>query len=85
MGSSLAASIYRLTPQQALAAGTYGSAKALGAEKDYGGLLPKQRADFNLLKTNDYRDMFYYFGENFVDATYIAGKLVKGSKDPATH
>ena len=80
---TLAASMYRLTPEQALAAGTYGSAKALGAEKDYGGLLPKQRADFNLLKTNDYRDVFYYFGENFVDATYIAGKLIKGSKDPA--
>ena len=82
---TLAASMYRLTPEQALAAGTYGSAKALGAEKDYGGLLPKQRADFNLLKTNDYRDMFYYFGENFVDTTYIAGKKFNAPKDPATH
>ncbi len=81
---TLAASMYRLTPEQALAAGTYGSAKALGAEKNYGGLLPKQRADFNVLKTNDYRDMFYYFGENFVDTTYIAGKKFKAPKDPAT-
>jgi imidazolonepropionase len=81
---TLAASMYRLTPEQALAAGTYGAAKALGAEKEYGGLLPKQRADFNLLKTNDYRDMFYYFGENFVEATYIAGKKFKAPKDPAT-
>jgi imidazolonepropionase len=80
---TLAASMYRLTPEHALAAGTYGSAKALGAEKDYGGLLPKQRADFNLLKTNDYRDMFYYFGENFVDATYLAGKKFKAPNDPA--
>ncbi len=81
---TLAASMYRLTPEQALAAGTYGSAKALGAQKEYGGLLPKQRADFNLLKTDDYRDMFYYFGENFVDATYRAGKKFKAPKDPAT-
>jgi imidazolonepropionase len=81
---TLASSMYRLTPEQALAAGTYGSAKALGAEKDFGGLLPKQRANFNLLKTNDYRDLFYYFGENFVDATYIAGKKFKAPKDPAT-
>jgi imidazolonepropionase len=80
---TLAASLYRLTPEQALAAGTYGSAKALGAEKDFGGLLPKQRANFNVLKTSDYRDMFYYFGENFVDATYIAGKKFKAPKDPA--
>ncbi len=81
---TLAASMYRLTPEQALAAGTYGSAKALGAEKDYGGLLPKQRADFLVLKTGDYRDLFYYFGENFVDATYIAGKKFRAPKDPAT-
>ncbi|MDH5761927.1 MAG: imidazolonepropionase [Nitrospinota bacterium] len=81
---TLAASMYRLTPEQALAAGTYGSAKALGEEKEYGGLLPKQRADFNVLKTSDYRDMFYYFGENFVDATYLAGKKFKPPRDPAT-
>jgi imidazolonepropionase len=81
---TLAASMYRITPEQALAAGTYGAAKALGAEKDYGGLLPKQRADFNVLKTSDYRDMFYYFGDNFVDATYIAGKKFKAPRDPAT-
>ena len=81
---TLAASMYRLTPEQALAAGTYGSAKALGAEKDYGGLLPKQRADFLVLKTGDYRDLFYYFGENFVDATYLAGKKYRAPKDPAT-
>jgi len=81
---TLASSMYRLTPEQALAAGTYGSAKALGAEKDFGGLLPKQHADFNLLKTNDYLDLFYYFGENFVDATFIAGKKFKAPKDPAT-
>ncbi len=81
---TLAASMYRLTPEQALAAGTYGSAKALGAEKDYGSLLPKQRADFLVLKTGDYRDLFYYFGENFVDATYTAGKKYRAPKDPAT-
>jgi imidazolonepropionase len=81
---TLAASMYRITPEQALAAGTYGSAKALGADKEYGGLIPKQRADFNILKTNDYRDMFYYFGDNFVDATYIAGKKFKAPRDPAT-
>ena len=81
---TLAASMYRLTPEQALAAGTYGSAKALGAEKEYGGMLPKQRADFNLLKTKDYRDMFYYFGENFVDTTYISGKKFNAPKDPVT-
>lgn len=79
----LAASMYRLTPAQALSAGTFGSARALGAERDYGGLLPKQRADFLVLKTKDYRDLFYYFGENLVDQTYSAGQPVPASHAPA--
>lgn len=79
----LAQSLYRITPDQALLAATYGSARALDSHNDYGGLLPGQRADFIVLKTNDYRDMFYCFGENFVDQTYSAGKKVKGEKNPA--
>ncbi len=81
---SLAVSMYRINPEQALIAATYGSAKALGGHKEYGGLLPGQRADFIVLKTKDYRDMFYYFGENFVDETYSAGKKLKGEKDPVS-
>lgn len=80
----LAVSLYRLTPEQALIAATHGSAKALNGQKEYGGLRPGQRADFLALKTNDYRDMFYYFGENFVEQTYSAGRQVKQVKDPAT-
>ena len=79
---TLAHSLYRIHPEQALIAGTYGSARALDGHVDYGGLLPGQRADFLVLKTNDYRDLFYYFGENFVDQTWSAGKKVKAWKDP---
>jgi imidazolonepropionase len=81
---TLAQSLYRINPGQALIAATYGSARALDGHKEYGGLLPGQRADFLVLKTNDYRDLFYYFGENFVDQTWSAGKKVKAEKDPAT-
>jgi imidazolonepropionase len=80
----LAQSLYRITPDQALIAATYGSARALDGHKDFGGLLPRQRADFIVLKTNDYRDLFYCFGENFVDQTYSAGKKVKGRKNPVS-
>jgi imidazolonepropionase len=80
----LAANMYRITPGQALAAATYGAAKALGHHRQYGGLIPGQRADFNILKTSDYRDLVYYFGENFVDQTWIAGRRVQGGKDPAS-
>ncbi|CAI2719011.1 imidazolonepropionase [Nitrospina watsonii] len=79
----LAANMYRITPGQALAAATYGAAKALGHHREYGGLLPGQRADFNILKTGDHRDLVYYFGENFIDQTFVAGRRVKGGKDPA--
>jgi imidazolonepropionase len=80
----LAQSLYGITPDQALIAATYGSARALDGHKDYGGLLPGQRADFIVLKTNDYRDLFYCFGENFVEQTYSAGKKVKGWKNPVS-
>ena len=80
----LAASLYRLTPEKALIAATYGSARAMNCDKDFGGLLPEQRADFLALKTSDYRDLFYYFGENFVEQTYSAGKPVKRAHEPFT-
>lgn len=79
----LASSFYRLNPEQSLIAATYGSARALEGHEEYGCLLTGQRADFVVLKTGDYRDLFYYFGENFVDQTYSAGKPVKTAKDPA--
>jgi imidazolonepropionase len=81
---SLAFSMYRLSPQQALVAATLGSAKALGGEEHYGGLQVGQRADFLVLKTPDYRDLFYYFGDNFVQQTYIAGKKIRGGKEPVS-
>lgn len=73
----LAASLYRLTPAEAITAATHGGARALDAHKEFGGLMPGQRADFLVLKTNDYRDLFYYFGDNLVGQIYSAGKLVK--------
>ncbi|MDO8302700.1 MAG: amidohydrolase family protein, partial [Sedimentisphaerales bacterium] len=77
----LAVHLFRLTPEQAISAATYGSAQALGAHRVYGGLLPAQRADFLVLRTDDYRDIFYCFGDNFVKKTYSAGKQVKTSSD----
>ncbi len=78
----LAVHLYRMTPEQAIAAATHGAAKALNQHKSYGGLLPSQQADFLVLKTNDYRDLFYYFGDNLVEKTYTGGKQVKAFKSP---
>ena len=63
---------------------TSGAAKALGHHREYGGLIPGQRADLNILKTADYRDLVYYFGENFIEQTWIAGRRVQGGKEPAS-
>ena len=81
---NLACHLYRITPEQALIAATYGSAKALIGHTEYGSLKPGQRADFLVLKTSDYRDLFYYFGENFVESTYIAGRPARTAKNPVT-
>ncbi len=80
----MAQSLYRITPDQALIAATHGSARALDSHEDFGGLRLDQRADFIVLKTGDYRDLFYCVGENFVEQTYSAGKKVKGWKNPVT-
>tara|TARA_B100000686_G_C16797688_1_gene983611 strand:- start:917 stop:2146 length:1230 start_codon:yes stop_codon:yes gene_type:complete len=77
-----AMSLYRITPAQALAAATLGGAKALGDHKIYGGLTQGLRADFVVLKTGDYRDLFYYVGENIVEQTYIAGVRKKNFVGP---
>ncbi len=79
----LACSMYRITPEQALAAATLGSARALGCEQEFGGLRPGQRADFLSLKTGDYRDLFYCFGENLVERTFLGGEPVRGGCAPA--
>ncbi len=76
--------LYRMTPDQAIAAATSGSARALAAHEAYGGLMPGQRADFIVLNTSDHRDLFYYFGENFVAATYSAGRKVAGGRIPVS-
>lgn len=74
--------LYRITPEQALIAATYGSAKAMEGHKEYGSLQPGHRADFLTLKTQDYRDLFYYFGENFVEQTFVQGQVVRIPKNP---
>jgi imidazolonepropionase len=79
----LASALYRLSPGQALAAATLGAARALGLERDFGALLPGQRADFLRLKTGDFRDLFYCFGENLVERTYSRGRPAAGGSQPA--
>ncbi len=76
----MAAHMYRITPEQAISAATLGSAKALGQEEHFGGLLPDQQADFLVLKTDDYRDLFYYFGDNLVQTVYRKGNVLSGEQ-----
>lgn len=74
---ALATQLYRISPEQALAAATLGGAVALGQYLEYGGLLPKQRADFLVLKTSDFRDLAYHLGENLVEQVFLLGNKVR--------
>lgn len=70
---ALAARLNRLTPTEALAAGTVNAAAALGLT-DRGALVPGARADFLVLASPDWRDLPYTLGGQPVEAVYISGR-----------
>lgn len=72
---ALAARLNRLTPTEALAAGTVNAAAALGLT-DRGALVPGARADFLVLASPDWRDLPYTLGGQPVEAVYISGRRV---------
>lgn len=70
---ALAVRLNRLTPTEALAAGTVNAAAALGLT-DRGALVPGARADFLVLASPDWRDLPYTLGGQPVEAVYISGR-----------
>lgn len=72
---ALAVRLNRLTPTEALAAGTVNAAAALGLT-DRGALVPGARADFLVLASPDWRDLPYTLGGQPVEAVYISGRRV---------
>lgn len=73
---ALATRYLRLTPAEALTASTLNAAAAVGLQAERGSLTPGYHADFLLLRTDDYRDLAYRFGENLVDQVWKEGTQV---------
>jgi imidazolonepropionase len=72
---ALACRYLKLTPAQALAAGTINAAAAIGQADRVGSLDPGKDADIILLDVPDYRHLGYRFGTNLVSAVIKKGKL----------
>lgn len=69
---ALAVRLCRLTPAEALTAGTANAAAALGLS-DRGALAPGQRADFLTLHSADWRDLPYALGASPVRSVFSGG------------
>ncbi|MDO5028039.1 MAG: imidazolonepropionase [Bacillota bacterium] len=67
---------HRLTPAEALRAASLNAAKALRLDESYGSLEEGKFADIQIWDTDDYRNVVYRHGSNFVDTVIKHGKLV---------
>ncbi len=72
---SLACSMLRLTPAEALTAATLNAAAAVGRADRLGSVEPGKRCDLVVTEATDYREVPYHFGVNNVRAVIAGGRL----------
>ena len=73
---AVAASLYRMTPGEALTAATLNPAWVLGIDDRVGSLEPGKRADFVVLDSDDVAMVPYRPGHNPVREVWLAGRRV---------
>jgi imidazolonepropionase len=73
---TLACTMNRMTPAQALRGATVVAARALGLEHEVGSLEPGKRADFVLLDADSAEHWLYHLRPNAVVGVYAAGRRV---------
>src|SRR5439155_13051928 len=73
---TLACTLNRMTPAQALRGATVVAAKAVGLENEVGSLEPGKRADFVLLDAESVEHWLYHLRPNAAVAVYAAGRKV---------
>jgi imidazolonepropionase len=73
---SLACSLLRMTPAEAIAAATINAAYSLGREKRIGSIEVGKQADLAVFEVADYREIPYYFGVNTCWMTMKRGQIV---------
>jgi imidazolonepropionase len=77
---NMACTLFRLTPEEALAGATRNAAKALGLEQRIGSLAPGKTADFVLWDIQSPAELSYGFGSNPCLEVIRHGKIVRRTK-----
>jgi imidazolonepropionase len=73
---TLACTLQRMTPAEALKGATCIAARALGLEQRLGSLQPGKEADFALIDASDVNHWLYHFRANACRLTVIRGEIV---------
>jgi imidazolonepropionase len=73
---SLACTLMKMTPAEAVTAATINAAYSLGLGDEIGSLEKGKRADFVIHDAEDYRELAYFFGIEHTGRVYAAGSLV---------
>jgi len=76
---TLACTLQRMTPAEALKGATIVAAKAVGLERRIGSLEPGKAADFAVLDAPDVNHWLYHLRANACRATVIAGRTARAS------
>jgi imidazolonepropionase len=79
---TLACTMNRLTPAEALKGATHYAARAIGREDRLGALEPGKQADFVLLDAESVNHWLYHFRPNAARATYVRGRRVTSEAGP---
>lgn len=72
----LAASLYRMTPEQIINVSTINAAHAIGMAKEIGSIEIGKKADIIVCDVPDYKDLVNSFGDNNVAVVIKNGKVV---------
>jgi len=77
---SLACTQMKMTPAEAISAGTINGAWALGVADGKGSLEPGKDADLAVFDVEDYREIAYWFGSNLCDHVIAGGVPIDSEK-----